>query len=251
MPKSLDVELNTAPIAFAARNATTVSGRLGIQAATRSPGSTPTARSAPAVAATATRSCSHVSIRRWPSSRWNTIAGSLASGVPTRRFSARLRRASGKKRAPSMRAVSRIEGGAAGVADHLTGVPHRLPHLAELLHAPRVEGDRVGQVHAVTTGDEAPEPVHPRTGDTSGRGRPERSGGSVGHRRRRYGVSDDCGAPTTRAPCTSPAAARRFGFTRSQIAGDHHVLRVAQVGDLADLAAGRVVDPDLGADVAP
>ena len=175
VPKSADVEEKTAPIAFVARNAITVSGRFGIHAATRSPGCTSASRSPATTAATDTRSCPQVIVRRCPSSRSKMIAGIVSSLGPSSRFSARLREASGKKRAPS---IDSSPGSNATDPGGLT-----TPHTSQ---TSRQNAPGSSTLHAwsdgVSSKPAAPsEATHGRRVDPLGARRPQRGGAHSGN----------------------------------------------------------------------
>ena len=103
MPKSGEVDENVAPIAAVASMAMTVSGMLGSQAATRSPGPTPVSANAVASAATCARSSSQVRVRRRPSSPASIRAA--PAPLVARKVSTTLSRASGKNRASGREAL--------------------------------------------------------------------------------------------------------------------------------------------------
>ena len=103
-PKSGEHADHTAPRLVAASMAIIASGMLGRKPATRSPATTPADLNPSAVRATSSFSCQKLICRRAPRSFLKIMA--VCSPRYRSRFSAKFRRALGKKRAPGMRFAS-------------------------------------------------------------------------------------------------------------------------------------------------
>ena len=159
--------------------ATTVSGMLGMKAATRSPAFTPAAASACCRRETWSRSSAFVRRARTRSSPRKMIASPGPSGVAQQVLGEVEPRLREEPRAGHLRLVG-DDGVAPRVGDHAAEVPHRRPEVLHPVDGEAVQRGVVGERRPVPVVQELHERGHVRGGDAFRRGGPERL---VGHGR--------------------------------------------------------------------